>query len=56
MDNVGGYYGPPIKGYHRVNPVYPLSPTLFNVVVETSICDWVMVVAATEAGTEGLGC
>ena len=55
MARVGGYYGTPFKGYHGVTQGNPLSPTLFNVVVESVIHHWVMVLAATEASTEVLG-
>ena len=51
----GGYYGPPLKGYRVVTQREPLYPTLFNLVVDAVIRHWVTVVAATEAGTEGLG-
>ena len=49
------YYGLPFKGYRGVNQVYPLSPTLFNVVVDTVIHHWVAVVVATKEGMEVLG-
>ena len=51
----GGYYEPPLKGYHGITQGYPISPTIFNVVVDTIIRHWVIVVAATEAGAGGLG-
>ena len=47
----GGYYGPPLKLCRGVTQGYPLSPTLFNVVVNTVIHH----VAATEVGTNVLG-
>ena len=49
------YYGPPFKGYNIFIQGLPLSPTLFNMVVDAVICHWVTVVAETEAGIEGLG-
>ena len=45
VDRDRGYYGPPFKGYRRVTHVDPLSPTLFNVVMEAIIHHWVAVVA-----------
>ena len=33
----------------------PLSPTLFNMIMNTVIFHWVTVVVATEEGMEGLG-
>ena len=50
----GVYYGPPFKGCRGVTQGYPLSPTIFNMVVDFVIGPWVTVVAATEAGTERL--
>ena len=51
----GGYYGPSFKVYRGFTQGDPLSPTLFNVVVDAIICHWVTVAAATKEGTEGLG-
>ena len=51
----GGYFGLPFKGYRGVTQCDPLSPTLFNVVVDAVIRHWVTVVAEIEAGTEVLG-
>ena len=55
LASIGGYYDPPFKGYRSVTQVYPLSPTIFNVVVDAVIQHWVMVVVATEVGSEVLG-
>ena len=55
VSRAGGYYGPPFKGYRRVTQGDLISPTLFNVFVDAIICLWVRVVAAIEAGMEGLG-
>ena len=52
MYRSGGSYGPPFKGYRGVTQGYPLSPKLFNMVIYTSICTWVTVVAATKAFME----
>ena len=31
----GGYFGMPFKGYRIITQGYPLSPTIFNVVVDS---------------------
>ena len=51
----GGYIGLPFKGYRGETQGETLSFTLFNLVVDALIFHWVMVVAATEEGTEGIG-
>ena len=43
----GGYYGLPFKGYHKVTQGYPLSFTLFNLVVDAVILQWGTLVEAT---------
>ena len=43
---------PPLKVYHCVTQVDPLSPTIFDVVLESIIRHWLMLVASTEASTE----
>ena len=55
VTRAGVYYGPTFKGYHIFDQAENLSPTLFNVVMESVIRHWMKVAAATEAGTEGLG-
>ena len=45
----------PFKGYRIVTQLYPLPPTIFNLVMDAFIQHWVMVVVEIEAGTEGLG-
>ena len=37
----GGYYGEAFKGYRVVTQGDPLSPTIFNVVVDAVVCHWV---------------
>ena len=51
----GGYFDLPFKGYRGVTQGDTLYPTLFNVVMDAVICQWVTVVEATEEGMEGLG-
>ena len=55
MARDGGYFGILFKGYHGVTQVDPLSPTIFNVVMDAVIRSWVAVVAPSEDGTEKLG-
>ena len=50
----GGYYTPPFKGYRSVTQGDPLPSTIFNVAVDAVIRHWVVVVAPTKAGVEGL--
>ena len=50
-----GYYYPPLNGYRGVAQGDPLPPTIFNVVVYAVIGHCVMMVAAMEEGSEGLG-
>ena len=40
----GGYYGAAFKGARGVTQGYPLSPTIFNVVVDSMMRHWVTVV------------
>ena len=44
-----------LQGILLSYPGRPLSPVLFNVVMNTAIRNWVTVLAAPEAVTEGLG-
>ena len=39
----GGYYGETFKGYRGVTQGDPLSPTIFNVVVDAVVSHWVTV-------------
>ena len=51
----GHYYGNPFKGHRGVTQVYPLSPTIFNMVVDAVIRHRVTLVVGEEAGTDGFG-
>ena len=48
------YYGKGFKGGRGVTQGDPLSPTIFNVVVDAVVCHWVTI-AVTEAETRGEG-
>ena len=54
----GRYYGDAFKGARGVTQGDPLSPTIFNVVVDAVVCHWVTMVLADaekkgERGKEG---
>ena len=53
--SAGGYYGEEFKWDRLVTQVDPLSPTIFNVVVDSVVCHWVamMVEGAKERGEHG---
>ena len=44
----GGYFPPPFQGYCGLTQVDPVSPTVFNVVVDAVIRNWITVVVLTE--------
>ena len=48
----GGYYRTVFKGERGVTQGDPLSPTIFNVVVDAVVCHWVTL-AMKEAETQG---
>ena len=48
----GGYYGEDFKGARGVTQGNPLSPTIFNVVVDAVVCHWVKL-AMDEAEKQG---
>ena len=50
----GGYYGTGFKGERGVTQVDPLSPTIFNVVVDAVVRHWVTL-EVEEAETRGSG-
>ena len=50
-----GYFRRPFKGYQVVTQGDPLSPKIFNVVLDADIHHWVTVVTPTEVGMGGLG-
>ena len=40
VEKAGGYYGTGFKGARGVTQGDPLSPTIFNVVVNAVVCHW----------------
>ena len=54
---MGGYYGSAFKGEHGVTQGDPLSPTIFNLVVDVVVLHWLegLQVAREEKGTKGGG-
>ena len=52
VERAEGYYGEAFKGARGVTHVDPLSPTIFNVVVDAVVCHWVTLVM-TEAKKRG---
>ena len=48
VDRSGRYFGNPFKVYHGVTQEEPLSPTIFNVVVDVVLQHWFILVALTE--------
>ena len=48
----GGYFGTLFKGYYGVTHVDPLSPTIFDVVVDAFLWHWVTVVESTEEAVD----
>ena len=55
LAKAGRYFGHQFKGYRGVTQGKPLSPTIFNVVVDAVIYHWLTVVMPSEAGMGGLG-
>ena len=58
LAQTGGYYGTGFKGVRGVTQGDPLSPTIFNVVVDAVVCHWVTLEAEEsenrgERGKEG---
>ena len=53
MAQAGGYYSVPFKGYQVVTQVSPISPTLFNVMVDEVVQHGILIVE--EDKPEGFG-
>ena len=52
---VGGYYGEAFKGAWGVTQGDPLSPTIFNVVVDAVVRHWVMLEMSEDEKPGGEG-
>ena len=48
----GGYFGDPFKVHRGTTQGYPLSSTIFNVVVDSVLRHWVTMVSAAERTSE----
>ena len=53
VSRAGYYYGISFKRHQGVTQGDPLSPTIFNMVVDVLIHHWVTLVAGEEAGPDG---
>ena len=49
----GGYYGAPFHGERGGTQGNPLSPTIFNVVVDTVFCHWEYLLVTKQEEREG---
>ena len=49
----GGYYRSAFQGFRRVKQGYPMSPTIFNVMVDAVVRYWVEVMVEGEGYQEG---
>ena len=54
VTRIGQYYAPPFQGSRGVAQVHPISPTIFNVVVDAVIQNWVALGTGKEAIPDGL--
>ena len=55
VNRTGKYCGNPFQVSRRVTHRGPLSPNIFNTVVDVRIWHWVTLVTGEEAGTERFG-
>ena len=55
VTRAGCYYRTPFKGRRVVTQADPLSPTIFNTVVDVVICHWVILVTGYEAVPDRFG-
>jgi len=51
----GGYYGDPFSAGRGVTQGDPLSPTLFNILVDAIVREWLRTTCPAAAGVEGFG-
>ena len=52
VSRVGGYSGDPFKGQSVLTQVDPISPTIFNVMVDAVLWHWFSVVSVTEVSAD----
>ena len=52
VSHSGGYHGVPFKGYRGVIQGGLLLPTIFNVVLDSLVKHWILIVEDGEAGLE----
>ena len=52
---LGRYYGTAFRCFWGMTQWDPLTPTIFNVVVDTVVCHWISLVAEGEDGPEERG-
>ena len=55
LAQAGKYYGATFQGLRERTHGYPLSPTIFNMVLDAVICCWFMLVLVEEAVPDGFG-
>lgn len=55
MCQAGGFYGPPFKVYQRVTQGEPLSPRIFNLMVDAVVHKWLRETLGKEAANSGIG-
>ena len=55
MLRAGGYYDAPFHGERGLTQGYPLSPTIFNVVVDVVVRHWGPLLMAEQEGGESSG-
>ena len=52
VDHTGRYYGAGLRGLQGLNQGYPLSPTIFNVVMDAVVRNWVSLALGYEGGQD----
>ena len=55
MAHAGGYYGKVFQAFRGVTQGDPLSPSIFNVFMDSVVCNQVSLVAGGAGGTDGWG-
>ena len=49
---LGGYYGAVFQGFRGVAQIDPLSPIIFNVVVDAVVRHWILLVSGGAGGQD----